>query len=95
MNDDKNRDFLYTLLGGALLLKDKFADQFDDIIQKGEASKEEIKNTASETINKAHTQKDEIEGELKSKIKTIIDELGLATKEDIDELKELIKNNKS
>jgi len=95
VNDDKNRDFLYTLLGGALLLKDRFSDQFDDIIQKGEESKEDIKETAADTMNKAQAQKDEIEGELKSKIKTIVDELGLATKEDINELKEFIRNQKS
>ena len=95
MNDDKNKDFLYTLLGGALLLKDKFSDQFDDILKKGEESKEDIKDNASESFSKANEQKVEIESELKKKIKTIVDELGLATKADIDELKELIKNQKS
>ena len=95
MNDDKNKDFLYTLLGGALLLKDRFSDQFDDILKKGEESKEDIKESAAETLNKANEQKEEIESELKKKIKTIVDELGLATKADIDELKELIKNQKS
>ncbi len=92
MNDDKSKEFLYTLLGGALLLKDRFSDQFDEILKHGESSKENIKSTATETMAKATEQKDEIESELKSKIKAIVDELGLATKEDIDELKELIKN---
>lgn len=95
VNDDKNKDFLYKLLGGALLLKDRFSDQFDDILKKGEESKEDIKDTAADTMSKAYQQKDEIESELKSKIKAIVDELGLATKEDIDELKELIKSQKS
>jgi polyhydroxyalkanoate synthesis regulator phasin len=45
-------------------------------------------------MSKASEQKVEIESELKSKIKAIVNELGLATKEDIDELKELIKNQK-
>ncbi len=92
MNDDKSKDFLYTLLGGALLLKERFSDQFDELITKGEESKEEIKESAADTLNKAQVQKDEIESELRNKIKAIVDELGLATKEDIDELKELIKN---
>ncbi len=91
MNDDKSKEFLYTLLGGALLLKDRFSDQFDDILKKGEESKDDIKATATETMAKASQQKDEIESELKNKIKTIVDELGLATKKDIEELKELIK----
>ncbi len=95
MNDDKSKEFLYTLLGGALLLKDRFSDQFDDILKKGEESKEDIKTTAGESFAKASEQKDEIESELKSKIKAIVDELGLATKEDIQELKELIKKQNS
>jgi polyhydroxyalkanoate synthesis regulator phasin len=94
VNDDKSKEFLYTLLGGALLLKDRFSDQFDDILKKGEESKETIKESAAETLSKATEQKEEIESELKNKIKTIVDELGLATKEDINELKELIKNLK-
>jgi polyhydroxyalkanoate synthesis regulator phasin len=92
MKDDKSKEFLYTLLGGALLLKDRFSDQFDDILKKSEESKEDIKATATETMQKATSQKEEIESELKSKIKSIVGELGLATKEDIEELKELIKN---
>ncbi len=95
MNDDKSKEFLYTLLGGALLLKDKFSDQFDEILKQGEKSKENIKATATETMTKANEQKKEIESELKNKIKTIVSELGLATKEDIEELKELIKNKNS
>ncbi len=95
MNDDKSKEFLYTLLGGALLLKDRFSDQFDDILKKGEESKDDIKSTASEAFMKANEQKDEIESELKNKIKAIVDELGLATKEDIQELKELIKKQNS
>lgn len=95
MNDDKSKEFLYTLLGGALLFKDRFSDQFDDILKKGENSKEDIKANFAETMTKASEQKVEIESELKNKIKAIVDELGLATKEDIEELKELIKNKNS
>ncbi len=95
MQDDKNKELLYTILGGALLLKDKFASQFDinDILKKAEESKEDIQENVAESFTKASEQKVEIESELKKKIKTIVDELGLATKADIDELKELIKNN--
>jgi len=97
VNEDKNKDLLYTLLGGALLLKDRFADQFDfeDILKKSEESKENIKANATDAFSKASEQKVELESELKKKIKTIVDELGLATKADIDELKELIKNQKN
>jgi polyhydroxyalkanoate synthesis regulator phasin len=94
MNDERSKELLYTLLGGALLLKEKFADQFDEILKRGEESKEDIKKTATETIVKATEQKEEIESELKKKIKEIVSELGLATKDDIEELKRLIKESK-
>ncbi len=96
MNDEKNKDLLYTILGGALLLKDKFARDLDinEIFKKAENSKEDIQKDITEGFVKASEQKEELESELKNKIKTIVDELGLATKADIDELKELIKNQK-
>ncbi len=93
MADDKSKELLYTLLGGALLLKDRFSKEFEEILKKGEESKEDLKESATETIVKATQQKEHIESELKEKIKSIVDELGLATKDDIEELKELIKNS--
>jgi len=95
MSSDKNKDLLYTILGGALLLKDKFAPQFDEILKKAQDSKEDIGENISQTIKESNKQKDHMENELKEKIKSIVNELGLATKEDIEELKELIKNSKS
>jgi len=95
MSNDKNKDLLYTLLGGALLLKDKFAPQFDEILKRAQNSKEDIKENVSQTIQEATKQKNEMENELKEKIKSIVNELGLATKEDIEELKKLIKDSKS
>ena len=95
MNDDKNKDLLYTILGGAMLLKDKFAKDLDinEIFKKAEDSKKDIQENVAEGFVNANEQKEGLESELKNKIKTIVDELGLATKADIDELKALIKNS--
>jgi polyhydroxyalkanoate synthesis regulator phasin len=94
-NGDKNKDLLYTLLGGALLLKDKFAPQFDEILKKAKEQKEDLRENIDQTLSKADEQKSQMENELRAMIKKIIDEMGLATKEDIEELKELIKSQKS
>jgi len=53
MNDDKSKEFLYTLLGGALLFKDRFSDQFDEILKKGENSKEDIEDFKELIKNKS------------------------------------------
>ncbi len=90
--DQATKDLLYKGVGMALLLKDKFATEFDDIIKEGELSKEKMTKSFDEAKEGIEKSKQEQEEKLKSKVKEIIDELGLATKKDIDELKELIKN---
>ncbi len=90
--DDK--ELLYKALGVMMLIKDKFSDEFNEIFQKANASKEDILKTVDEVKDKAQNEKDQMEDKFKEKIKTVINEMGLATKEDIEELKKLIKEDK-
>lgn len=87
-HDDK--ELLYKALGIMLLIKDKFSDEFNEIFEKADASKEDILKTVDEVQNKAEEEKSQMEDKLKEKIRSVIDEMGLATKEDIEELKKLI-----
>jgi polyhydroxyalkanoate synthesis regulator phasin len=88
--DDK--ELLYKALGVMLLIKDKFSDEFDEIFKKANASKEDILKTVDEVQGKAEEEKNELDRQLKEKIKSVVSEMGLATKEDIEELKELIRS---
>jgi len=90
--DDK--ELLYKALGVMLLIKDKFSDEFNDIFQKANASKEDILKTVDEVKSKAEEEKNEMEDKFKEKVKAVVNEMGLATKEDIEELKALIKSLK-
>ena len=92
MMDQATKELLYKGLGIALMVKDKFSKEFDEIIQEGELSKEEIKKAAFEAKGKAENEKQIFEDKMREKVKSIVDDLGLATKKDIEELKELIKN---
>ena len=92
-NTDKPQDdkeLLYKALGVMLLIKDKFSDEFNEIFEKADASKEDILKTVDEVQNKAEEEKSQMEDKLKEKIRSVIDEMGLATKDDIEELKKLI-----
>ncbi len=92
-NDDK--ELLYKALGVMLLIKDKFSDEFNEIFQKANASKEDILKTVDDAKQKAEAEKNDIEEKFKEKVKAVVEEMGLATKKDIEELKELIKSLKS
>jgi len=78
-----------------LLIKDKFSDEFNDIFQKANASKEDILKTVDEVKSKAEEEKNDMEDKFKEKVKAVVNEMGLATKEDIEELKALIKSLKN
>ncbi len=86
--DDK--ELLYKALGVMLLIKDKFSDEFNEIFEKANASKEDILKTVDEVQSKAEEEKSQMEDRLKEKIRSVIDEMGLATKEDIAELKKML-----
>jgi polyhydroxyalkanoate synthesis regulator phasin len=73
------KELIFTGLGGALVLKEKIEDELKKLEEKG---KLEQKGKESDEKFKA---------ELKSTMKEIIDELGLATKEDLEKLKEDLK----
>ena len=89
------QELLYKALGALLLIKDKFAGQLDELFEKANASKEEIAESIDQTRSRAEEQKGQIENRLKQIIKSILDEMGLATKEDIEELKRMIRESKS
>ncbi len=91
--DDK--ELLYKTLGVMLLIKDRFSDEFNEIFQKANASKEDILKTVDAVKGKAEEEKSEMEDKFKEKIKAVIDEMGLATKEDIEELKKLIREQQA
>ncbi len=90
-NPRDDKELLYKALGVMLLIKEKFSDEFDELFKKANASKEEILDTVDEVQENAKAQKEEMEDKFKQKIKEVLDDMGLATKEDIRELKAMIQ----
>ena len=82
------KDLLYIGLGGALLAKEKVEEELNELVEKGKLNKEE----ARKFIDKAKTKGEEEELEFKSKLKEaireVLDEMDLATRADIEALKQ-------
>ncbi len=89
--DESTKKLFYKGLGIALLLKDNFSKEFEEILKEAQLSKNEIEKEIDEAKNIANKEKEFFEKLLKEKIKSVINELNLATKEDIQELKELLE----
>jgi polyhydroxyalkanoate synthesis regulator phasin len=85
------KELIFTGLGGALVLKEKIEDELKKLEEKGKIDTKDAKSFLESLEQKGKESDEKFKNELKSTLKEIIDELGLATKEDLQKLKEELK----
>ncbi|AXX89947.1 MULTISPECIES: hypothetical protein [Arcobacter] len=85
------KELIFTGLGGALVLKEKIEDELKKLEEKGKLDTKDVKSFLESLEQKGKESDEKFKAELKSTLKEIIDELGLATKEDLQKLKEDLK----
>ena len=85
------KELIFTGLGGALVLKEKIEDELKKLEEKGKLDSKDVKSFLESLEQKGKQSDEKFKAELKSTLKEIIDELGLATKEDLQKLKEDLK----
>ena len=85
------KELIFTGLGGALILKEKIEEELNKLEEKGKLDTKDVKSFLESLEQKGKESDEKFKSELKSTIKEIIDELGLATKEDLEKLKEDLK----
>ena len=82
------KDLLYTGIGAAALLKEKVEAEVKKLEDEGKLKTTDAKSFMESIEKKGKEEEDKIKEQLKSALKEVIDELGLATKEDLEKLKE-------
>ena len=85
------KELIFTGLGGAMVLKEKIEDELKKLEEKGKIDTKDAKSFLESLEQKGKESDEKFKNELKSTLKEIIDELGLATKEDLQKLKEELK----
>ena len=85
------KELIFTGLGGALVLKEKIEDELKKLEEKGKLDTKDVKSFLESLEQKGKESDEKFKAELKSTIKEVIDDLGLATKEDLEKLKEELK----
>ena len=81
------KDFIYTGLGAASLLRDKVESELKVLEEKGKINKEDAKSFIDSIKQRGKEEDEKSKEKIKEILKEIIDELGLATKEDIENLR--------
>ncbi len=82
------KDLLYAGLGAASIMKDSIEEEVKKLEEKGKIKKDDAKSFLESLQKRGEEEDDRVKKLFKNTIKEVIDELGLATKEDIQKLKE-------
>lgn len=85
------KELLYTGMGAAALIKEKVEAELDDLQKKGKINTDDAKSFIASIEAKGKEEDERLKEKSKEMLKEIIDELGLATKEDIEALKKTLK----
>jgi polyhydroxyalkanoate synthesis regulator phasin len=82
------KDILYTGIGAVAILKEKIEEEMDKLEANGKIRKDDAKSFMDSLITKGKESDDELKSKIRDILKEVIDELGIATKDDIVKLKE-------
>ncbi len=85
------KEALYTTLGGALLIKDRVEEELKRLEDQGKLAKSDGEAFLERLKSHGEAEEERLKLKLKEALKEVIDELGLATKADIEALKSELK----
>lgn len=81
------KELFLTGIGGALIIKERVEDELNKLEEKGKLSKKESESFLQNLKIKGEEEESRLKEEIKKALKEVIDELGIATKKDIEALK--------
>ncbi len=85
------KELIYTGLGGAILLKEKVEKELEVLQKEGKIKTDDMKSFLESLESKGKDEEDAIKTKIKDIVKELIDELNIATKDDLEKLKEEMK----
>lgn len=85
------KELITTGFGAATILKEKIEEEMKTLEDKGKIKKEDAKTFLESLEKKGKEEEEKAKEQLKNLLKDAINELGLATKDDLEKLKEELK----
>lgn len=85
------KDLIYTGIGAVAVLKEKVEAEVKKLEEEGKLKTTDAKSFLDSIETKGKEEETKLKEQLKSALKEVIDELGLATKADLEKLREDLK----
>ena len=87
------KDMIYTGIGMGVLLKEKVENEVKKLEDEGKIKTDDAKTFIDSLSTKGKDEEQRIRDMFKDTIKEVIDELGIATKDDIKKIKKELSKN--
>ncbi len=85
------KDLIFTGLGAGVMVKEKVEDELKKLEEKGKIDSSDIKGFIESLEKKGQDEEERLKQHIKDSVKESIKELGLVTKDDLEELKKDLK----
>jgi len=85
--DNKLEQLLFTFLGAALMVKEKLETGNEEMKGWQEKSEAQARACLDDMAERGESEKEKVRNMFKQMLKEVIEELNLATKEDLEKLK--------
>jgi len=85
------KDLIYAGIGAAVVMREKVEEEVKKLEESGKIKTTDAKSFLESIEKKGQEEQTRVKEELKSALKEVIDELGLATKADLEKMKEDLK----
>ncbi|WP_455661794.1 phasin family protein [Pradoshia sp.] len=89
IRDMVNKAFSFGL-GAAIVSKEQIEKYVDDMVKRGEVSEQESKDMVNDLVVRGEERQKEVEQQINMKVKLRLQEMDIATKEDIERLEQRI-----
>jgi len=80
------KDLLHVGIGSVMVVKEKIEEELKVLQEKGKISTTDAKSFIESISKKGEEEDARVKAKIKEMLKEVIDELGLATKKDLEEL---------
>jgi polyhydroxyalkanoate synthesis regulator phasin len=88
---DMLKNVLYAGVGAAFLTKEKIEELNGELIEKGKLTREEGKQFVDDLIKRSERAKDELELWISKRVEERVNQLDLATKDEVADLKRQVE----
>ena len=81
------KDLLHVGIGSVMVVKEKIEEELKTVQEKGKINSSDAKSFIESITQKGEEEDERVKAKIKEMLKEAIEELGLATKKDIEDLR--------